>query len=137
MIPHQHYAHMLNRPPLMQSFAKITSVGSEVRVCGVFEGEVEFKDKLISDKFYVVDTAMCHNLLSRSASCALGIVHFADHANADLNDVFGTTGLMQTPGISIELREGAVPFAVTTARGVPLPMMKPVQEELERRGVGS
>ena len=47
-------------------------------------------------------------------------------------DVFGATGLMQTSPNNIELADGAIPAAVTTARGVPLPLMKQVKEKLER-----
>ena len=131
VITHDHFKQMTNMPPLKRCAPRVTSVGGALEVCGVFRGEMSYKDKVMMDDFFVVETAMSHNLLSRSASCALGVVQFVDGVVAH-SDVFGATGLMQTIPIHIELADNAVPAAVTTARGVPLPMMKDVQEELKR-----
>ena len=133
VITHDHFKQMTDMPPLKRCAPRvtITSVGGALEVCGVFRGEMSYKDKVMMDDFYVVETAMSHNLLSRSASCALGVVQFVDGVVAH-SDVFGATGLMKTSPIHIELADNAVPAAVTTARGVPLPMMKDVQEELKR-----
>ncbi|XP_043229573.1 uncharacterized protein K02A2.6-like [Amphibalanus amphitrite] len=85
-----------------------------------------FKSKAESEVFYVVDSA--DNLLSRSACSRLGVLQFTGEVH---EDVFGEAGLMKTAPISIRLREDAVPVALSTARHVPLPLMKPVEEELK------
>lgn len=75
----------------------------------------------------MVDTP--DNLLSRQASCRLGILKFAGEI---CEDVFGEAGLMKTSPIHIQLHDNVVPGAVTTARHVPIPLLKMVEEELER-----
>ena len=47
-------------------------------------------------------------------------------------NVFGTTGLMNTSPISIQLVDNAAPHAVHTARNVPFPLLKAVKQELEK-----
>lgn len=44
----------------------------------------------------------------------------------------GEFGLLKTQPVKIVLREDARPYAVHTARRIPIPFMKPVKEELDR-----
>ena len=117
----------LNLPPLEHASTTLTSVGSVLKLEGKMRGAITFKDKSESEVFYIVDSA--DNLLSRSACSRLGVLRFTGEVN---EDVFGEAGLLKTAPIRIQLREDAVPVALHTARNVPLPLMKPVEEELKR-----
>ena len=117
----------LSLPPLEHASATLTSVGSVLKVEGKLRGDITFKGKSDSEVFYVVDSA--DDLLSRSACSRLGVLRFTGEVT---DDVFGEAGLVKTAPIRIQLREDAVPVALATARNVPLPLMKPVEEELKR-----
>lgn len=134
VIPYEQYSQMPTKPQLEQCFSKVQSVGGPLKVCGVFRGEINFRGKVVTENFFVIETSMTHNLLSRATSSRLEVVKFISAVGH--SDVFGDTGLMQTEPISIELKEGSVPVAVTTARGVPFPLMPQVKQELERMEAG-
>lgn len=46
----------------------------------------------------------------------------------------GSRDILKTNPVRIHLKEGAVPYAVHTARRDPLPLLPKVQKELERMG---
>ena len=68
IITHDQFKRMSNVPPLRRCEPKVTSVGGALKVHGVFRAEMFYKDKVMTDDFYVVETNMSHNLLSSSAS---------------------------------------------------------------------
>ena len=117
----------LNLPCLEHTSSTLTSVGGLLKVEGKLQGTVAYKNKAEPETFYVIDCA--DDLLSRSACSRLGILQFTGEVH---QDVFGEAGLMKTTPISIRLRDDAVPVAVSTARHIPLPLMKPVEEELKK-----
>ena len=117
----------LKLPPLEHASNTLTSVGSVLKVEGKLKGAIQFKSKTEPEEFYVVDSA--DDLLSRSACSRLGVLKFTGEVT---QDVFGEAGLVKTAPISIQLREDAVPVALATARNIPLPLMKPVEEELKK-----
>ncbi|KAL6477057.1 hypothetical protein MHYP_G00155560 [Metynnis hypsauchen] len=49
-----------------------------------------------------------------------------------VSNAAGEFGLLKTQPVKIVLQENAQPYAVHTARRIPIPLLKPVKEELER-----
>ena len=124
---------MRNKPPLQRNNSRVTSLGKELTVLGTFTGSIKYMKQTLRCTFFVIDTNFPDNLLCRSTSSALGLIKFMGNVSAvSLDDVFGDIGIMKTTPVTIQLTEGAVPSAVTTARAVPLPRMKQVKEELAR-----
>ena len=107
---------------------KLQSVGHALSIDGMFRADVAYKGtQLRQQTFYVIDTR--ESLLSRETCSKLGILRFVDGVT---HDVYGDIGLMKTPPVKLEVSEGATPRAVTSARKIPIPLMKPVEEELLR-----
>lgn len=67
------------------------------------------------------------NLLSRPLAVEMSLVKRV-HAVCST----GEFGLLKTQPVKMVLREDAQPYAVHTAHRVPIPLMKPVKEELDR-----
>ena len=126
----QQYKQLIRRPALQPASRRLSSVGGVLQVVGVFSETVRYKKVSLEDElFYVLDTSQ--NLLSRSAGERLGVTEFTGEVKLSEN-VFGTTGLMKTSPIKVNLVDNAVPSATHTARNVPFPLLKAVKQELER-----
>ncbi|KAK2156323.1 hypothetical protein LSH36_216g03005 [Paralvinella palmiformis] len=76
-----------------------------------------------------IETGFC--LLSRQIAAEMGLVQLMDKVEVN-RDVFGADGLMHTEPITINLRTGAEPYSMSTARRVSFPVMDKVKAELER-----
>ncbi len=50
----------------------------------------------------------------------------------EVHNAFGEHGTLKTEPVKIQLKENAQPYAVHTARRVPLPLIQKVKEELRR-----
>ena len=134
VLSRRQYEMFKKAPPLAPADRKLQSVGHALNIVGMFRADVSYKEMSLNQQtFYVIDT--CENLLSRETCSNLGILRFVDDIQ---HDVYGETGLMKTSPVKLEVRAEAVPVAVTSARKIPIPLLKPVEEELlrmERDGI--
>ena len=107
-------------------------------VQGYFVGKLSRNGRHTEQEIYVVDE-LHRNLLGQPAIEGLGLITRVDNVEK------GNTPATQFPHLfeglgklegeySIQLEEGAQPFAVHTPRRVPIPMMQSVKEKLERMG---
>uniref|UniRef100_A0A0A9YGK9 RNA-directed DNA polymerase n=1 Tax=Lygus hesperus TaxID=30085 RepID=A0A0A9YGK9_LYGHE len=106
-------------------------------VKGVIHAKLSYKNIETVQKVYVVGDANCA-LLGRPAIEALNIIPSIrevvsyDHSviQNEFKDIFCGLGNLKKE-YNIELKEGSVPYAISTPRAVPLPLMKLVEEELK------
>lgn len=119
-----------------------TASGSPLHVVGSFEAQLEYQTNRSTQNVYVV-RGLQRPLLGRPAIKALNTLRrlYEIESVVDVCREFPKffKGLGLFPGeYRICLKEGAIPFALSTPRRVPLPLMKAVKEELDRmleRGV--
>ena len=78
-------------------------------------------------KIFVVP-GLANNLLSRPAAATLGLVKFLGAVEESL---FGF-GLWDTKPVTLRVQKDARPYAIASARTVPIPMRKAVQETLQK-----
>ena len=97
----------------------LSSPGGDLSLLGQFETKLNGQ---LSATLYVIDRDV-DNLLSRATSTALGLVKRA-------NSVAFST--VKCKPVKIKLKEGATPYAITTARLVPIPPQEKVKKELQR-----
>eukprot|EP00118_Oscarella_pearsei_P022429 m.259498 g.259498 ORF g.259498 m.259498 type:complete len:276 (+) comp40422_c0_seq1:1730-2557(+) len=113
-----------------------TASGSPLHVVGTFDAQLQYQETRSKQQIYVV-RGLQRSLLGRPAIRALNILQRLHEieSSIDIHREFPKlfTGLGLFPGeYRIRLKEGANAFALTTPRRVPLPLRKPVREELDR-----
>lgn len=113
---------------LERSNVTLCSPGGRLDCLGKFPATTKYKDKLYSFPVYVIRGQNANNLLSRDTATAMGLVRRIE----EVSDAFGEHGTLKTEPVKILLKEDAQPYAVHTARRVPLPLMKKVKEEIQR-----
>jgi len=108
--------------PKLSPCTRVTlhSPGGEVKMLGCFQTSI----RKLPTTIYVVQSQV-DNLLSREMSVQLNLVQRVDAATSTFSEV-------KCKPIKIKLREGAVPYSVTTARRVPIPLHEKVKKELQR-----
>lgn len=77
---------------------------------------------------FVATGPTVNNLLGRETAVEIGLVKRAQQVRTAV----GLQDTLKTDPVRIHLKEGAVPYAVHTARRVPLPLLPKVQKELHR-----
>ena len=107
----------------------ISHTRARVKCKGEFRAHTVFRNIEYSFRVVVVKGEETSNLLARSVSEKMGLVI---HAEEISREIFDSGGLLKTSPVKIELKENAIPYAMTTARRVPFPLMNSVKEELER-----
>jgi len=115
------YSALKDKPPLQASSAMLQSPGGRLTVKGSFTGDIYRKDMHFRCQVIVVADDLKCNLLSRGVSQKIGVVRRTD-----------AIGLLKVKPVTIELRDGAEPFAVHTARHIGYHLLPKVQEELQR-----
>ena len=109
--------------------------GVTLEVCGKFSGNLTWKEKESQQDIYVVRN-LRRALLGKPAIEALNVVALVEPIQqSDVIKQFPQVfkGLGKLEGsYSIKLKEDAVPFALTTPRRVPIPLLPKVKEELLR-----
>uniref|UniRef100_A0A3B4U8Y0 ribonuclease H n=1 Tax=Seriola dumerili TaxID=41447 RepID=A0A3B4U8Y0_SERDU len=103
------------------------SPGGDIRCTGMFQTTTSYKERLYTFPVYVIK-GKGNCLLSRPEAVAMGLVRRVD----EVSSVFGSGGLLKTEPVKIALKEDAQPYAVQTARRIPLPLVPLVKKELQR-----
>jgi len=116
------------RAQLLHSNIVLDSPGGSLNCIGHFTAEAEHKRRKYAITVYVVAGETVSNLPSRETAAEMGLVKRVEQ----INTVFEGGGTMRTEPVKIHLKEGAVPYAVHTARRVPLPLLPKVKAELQR-----
>ncbi len=113
----------------------LDSPGGELQCLGMFKATVSHKDKSYPLTAYVVRGDTVNNLLSRDLSVEMNLVRRVDEVTQHTgghHQAYGEHGTLKTEPVKILLKDDAQPYAVHTARRVPLPMLQKVKEELQR-----
>lgn len=106
----------------------LNSPGSHLNCIGQFTAHTKFKNNWYSFTVFVIRGETASNLLSRSVAEQMGLVKRIQEVHSAVMQV----GLLKTQPVKITLQENAEPYAVYAARRIPIPLMKPVKEELDR-----
>ncbi|GBO26978.1 hypothetical protein AVEN_29996-1 [Araneus ventricosus] len=109
-----------------------------LKTLGKFKTNIEYKGKSCTEEIYVISNLQTC-LLSKPALFSLGLgpnlnsicqISVAD-PKAKFPELFKGLGVMKGC-YSIKLKPGAIPFAITSPRRVPIPLLKQTKAELER-----
>lgn len=104
-----------------------TSPGRRLQCMGQFRATTSYKEKQYTFPVYVV-RGKCNCLLRRPEAVEMDLVKRVD----EVGGVFNSGGLLKTEPVRITLQEGAQPYAVHTARRIPLPLLPLMKKELQR-----
>jgi len=113
---------------LRQTSVSLSSPGGQLDCQGQFQVSTAYKDKSYSFPVFVIRGKSVNNLLSRSTAAEMGLVKRIE----EVHGAFGDHGTLKTEPVKIRLKDDATPYAVHTARRVPIPLMPKVREELRR-----
>ena len=110
-----------------------------LQALGKFNGRLSQGGAVVDEDIYVI-SGQRRSLLSRRACETLNLVKLvavdsvetADYYKDNNAKLFGGLGRMSGGDYSIQLREDAVPFALSTPRRVSIPLMDGVKRELQR-----
>ena len=110
---------------------------TQLEVCGQFTGTLKKDTQVVEEEIYVVKN-LHMPLLVLPAITSLDLVTKICGIQLDKDTVVSKfpklfTGLGKLQGeYNIMLSDNAVPFAMTTPRCIPLPLMTPVKEQLKK-----
>lgn len=131
VITEETYRSLRKQPVLTPTNVSLNSVGSQLKCLGTFMSNVSHKGTVYNLHIYVIEKAPV-NLLSRTASQAMGFLKISLHETSTLSSVYGNIGLMSCKPVKIRLKPDAEPYSVNVARRVPLPLLDKVEQELSR-----
>lgn len=102
-----------------KSTNNLDSPGGKLNSLGYFIATTTKKEKRFRFKINVIKGPQCSHLLSRNVATAMGLIKrmeeiraLAQTSHSCLNNI----GKLKIKPIKITLREGAVPYSVTSAR---------------------
>ena len=137
VIPDKIYEALRPTPTLVKSSKTFFGPAhTSLPVRGCFVGKIKKGDKTTEQEIFIVNGA--HNaLLGRPAIETLPIVQKVDaveatNLNAKFLGLFTGLGKLRGPDYVIKLKPEAKPFALSTPRRVPVPLLTKVKEELSR-----
>ena len=88
---------------------------------------------------HVVRGKEVNNLLGRGVATTMGLIksgQIDETTNEDIDiidsEVFGDTGLLTGPPVSIKLIDGAEAYSIVIPRRIPFPILPKVEVELQR-----
>lgn len=117
------------RPKLEHTCTTLDSAGGSLKVNGKFQCSVKHKGSEFSFPVIVIEGSGSVSLLARGVSHRMGLIRYI----GEVADGKGPAiGLLKTTPVQIQLKDGATPHCVHSARKVPLPLMDKVKAELER-----
>jgi hypothetical protein len=136
VLPAETYSRLFQRP--LSSADKLLCGPNRVQldVIGRFDAQLQWRDRLRTQTVYVVRD-IHQPLLGRDAIDALGMVKCLDAISSSLDprqqyaDLFTGLGCMEGE-YTIRLKPDAQPFAVFTPRRVPVNLLLPLKQELEK-----
>ena len=103
-------------------------IGMSTRSKGPFIAHTEVKGQLLFHFNIVVVSAKANNRLSRSVASRMGFILKVD----EFEEPFNYIGYQKTEPVTIVLRGGAEPHALSVAWRVQIPLQPKVKEELDR-----
>ena len=109
---------------------------NQLKVSGQFTGKLTYQDSVADEQIYVVKQLQ-KSLLGQPGILALDLIarvyalHEVDKFAARFPKLFQGLGTLHGE-YCISLQEGAKPFALSTPRRIPLPLMPKVKLELQR-----
>ena len=119
-------------PPLNRSDVSLFGPGkTSLTVVGCFQAQLSHRNNKVESTVYVVN-GQEGGLLSKADSLALSFVKFqnVDHISKGYPgdaELYEGSGLLKGRQHAIQLKEGAEPFAIFTARPIPIPMKETVE----------
>ena len=119
------YHALKPKPQLEKTKIVLKSPGGVVECLGKVELNFTVRGNVYPVTVYVASAT--ENLLSREAAARMGLVVRVDHVFGELDE----TPIHTTP-VKIQLKEGAQPYSVHTARRIPIPLLGKVKEELKK-----
>ena len=125
------YEQVSTKIQLKPSNKKLISPAGKINIKGMFQGKLEYKEKRIDETIYVLEKGnKSYNLLSRKVSVSLHIVQFVVFC-AEENEIYGF-GKWDTLPVKFYVRKDAVPYAVTAARNIAIPLQEPTKKALNK-----
>lgn len=134
IIREETYHSLRPKTPLEPASIPLDSPGGELQCIGQFQSTVAYKGKTHPLTAYVIRGRTVSNLLSRPLSVKMNLVRRVEETVRSTGHLkaYGEHGTLKTEPVRIQLKDNAQPYAVHTARRVPLPMLQKVREELQR-----
>lgn len=128
IIPEAVYHKIRPRPPLQHNNNILKSASGRLECKGTFTAKTTHNEREYQLKIYVANTTNC--LLSRSMAKTMGLIQLTIDEIVD--EVADGTGILKGDPVKIQIKEGATPYHVNTARRVPIPLLPKVEQELQR-----
>lgn len=122
---------MKERPAHKPTSVQLVSPGGKPECFGEFLATTHRRNSEFKFKVIVIKGPKRISLLAPSIAAKMGLVKFIDEISDELSSE-SEIGRMDTEPVKIVLKDGAVPYCVTTARRVPFPMMDAVKCEPQR-----
>ena len=120
------WQQMAEPPPLSETKTQLTSPGGELQSVSKFMATTEVKGVEHTIRVIVIMDALASSLLGRDAAIQMGLVTRLQEVSSG-----NRVGLMDTKPVSIQLKDGAEPFCLHTARNVPFLLMDKDKDELK------
>ena len=128
VMPTSVYKTLNPLPELSKPKVILQGAGGRLSCQGVFRQSAALHDKVVDLEVYVAD-GQTDCLLSREASVDFGLVQRI----GNIEKAFGPVSEpVKCPPITVTLREENTPYALGTARRVPIPLMEKVKAELKK-----
>uniref|UniRef100_A0AAV2LJT0 Retrotransposon gag domain-containing protein n=1 Tax=Knipowitschia caucasica TaxID=637954 RepID=A0AAV2LJT0_KNICA len=121
------YKMMKPKIELQLPNTRFVSPGGDLKCMGLFQATTKYKEQQYTFNVYVIEGKVSC-LLGRHEAVEMGLVIRVN----EVSTVFSSGGLLDTEPVKIVLQEGAQPYAVHTARRIPLPLVPLVKKELHR-----
>lgn len=122
------YKTLQKRRVLQRPKKVLSGPGGRLNCLGQFITQTSYKGRTYTIRLYVIRGQNVNNLLSRPAALAMGLVKRVHEVHSSEQKF----GLLKTQPVKIVLQDNAQPYAVCTARRVPIPLLGAVKEELAR-----
>ncbi len=113
---------------LIRARKPLDSPGGALKTVGYFTACTLHRQKKHIFTVYVATGPTVNNLLGRETAIEMGLVKRVEQVST----ARGHAETLKTDPVKIHLKEGAVPYAVHSARRVPIPLLSKVQAELQR-----